>query len=89
MNNWSGDSRLEWITRFWYAKEAAAKATGLAAAAGPLDCEITDVDEASGMLLVKLGPNLTRAFPEPMIDSLCVMSARRGDYAWAYALRRS
>jgi phosphopantetheinyl transferase len=86
LNNWSGERRLEWITRFWCAKEAAAKATGLAAAAGPLDCEITDVDEASGMLLVKLGPTLTSAFPEPMIDSLRVVSARRGDYAWACTL---
>ena len=46
---------LEWITRFWCAKEAAAKATGLVTSAGTLDCEITQVDEASGVMRVKLG----------------------------------
>jgi acyl transferase domain-containing protein/phosphopantetheinyl transferase len=86
LNHWSDASRLEWITRFWCAKEAATKATGLAASAGPLDCEITRVDEASGILRVKLGPALIASRPELMVDSLCVVSARRGDCAWAWTL---
>ena len=29
LDRWSGSSRAEWVTRFWCAKEAAAKAAGL------------------------------------------------------------
>jgi acyl transferase domain-containing protein/phosphopantetheinyl transferase (holo-ACP synthase) len=86
LNNWSGSSRLEWITRFWCAKEAAAKVGGLAASDCPLDCEITQVDLATGVMRVKLGPALNAARPEPMVGPLCVVTARRGDYAWAWAL---
>jgi acyl transferase domain-containing protein/phosphopantetheinyl transferase (holo-ACP synthase) len=86
LNNWSGASRLEWIARFWCAKEAAAKATGVAARAGPLDCEITQVDLSSGVMRVKLGPALTEACPDLILDSLCVVTARRGDYAWAWTM---
>ena len=86
LNKWSAASRLEWITRFWCAKEAAAKATGLAASAGPVDFEITQVDLASGVMRVKLGPALTAVLPRGMIDSVSVVSARRGDFAWAWTL---
>jgi hypothetical protein len=58
----------------------------MAASAGPLDCEITQVDETTGMMSVKLGPTLTAARPEPILDRLCVVSARRGDYAWAWTM---
>jgi hypothetical protein len=66
------------------AKEAAAKATRLASSTTRLDFEITELDESSGTLLVTLGGSLAGARPEWMPDSLRVVSARRGDYAWAW-----
>jgi phosphopantetheinyl transferase (holo-ACP synthase) len=86
LNNWPAAGRLEWIMRFLCAKQATAKATGLAASAGPLDFEITQVDETSGTVRVKLGPALTAVLPPGMIHSVCVVSARRGDFAWAWTL---
>jgi acyl transferase domain-containing protein/phosphopantetheinyl transferase len=86
LHNWSDASRIEWMARFWCAKEAAAKATGLAASAVALDCEIIRVDEASGVCRVQLGPALTADRPELMVDSLCVVTARRGAFAWAWTL---
>jgi acyl transferase domain-containing protein/phosphopantetheinyl transferase len=79
-------NRSEWITRFWCAKEAAAKASGLGLSGNPEACEITEVDEGSGIMQVKLGPDLARALAGRGQDSLCVVSARRNDYAWAWTL---
>ncbi len=86
LGRWSGASRTEWIARFWCAKEAAAKATGLGLPGNPAACEITEVDEASGAMQVKLGPALVTALARCGRDSLRVVSARRNDYAWAWTL---
>jgi phosphopantetheinyl transferase (holo-ACP synthase) len=86
LGRWSGSSLSEWIARFWCAKEAAGKATGLGLPGGPGGCEITEVDEASGVIKVKLGPALATALAGQCEVSLHVVSARRNDYAWAWTL---
>ena len=47
-------ARAEWIARFWCAKEAAAKASGLGLADDPSGAEVVEVDERSGTLLVRI-----------------------------------
>ena len=42
LDRWTGPSRTEWVARFWCAKEAAAKASGLGFAGGPASAEIVD-----------------------------------------------
>jgi acyl transferase domain-containing protein/phosphopantetheinyl transferase (holo-ACP synthase) len=87
LDRWPGSSRSEWVTRFWCAKEAAVKATGGAGpASGSSSAEILDVDDASGVLRVGLAPELVGASRDHGADSLRVVSARRGDYAWAWVL---
>ncbi len=58
LDRWPPASRNEWIARFWCAKGAAAKASGLAASAGPRDCQITQVEDDTGIMRVRLGPTL-------------------------------
>jgi phosphopantetheinyl transferase len=86
LDRWPTSRRAEWIARFWCAKEAAAKATGLGLAGGPAGAEVVRADEATGVLHVNLGPDLLVACPSRMENPLRVVSARRGEYAWAWAL---
>jgi phosphopantetheine--protein transferase-like protein len=86
LDRWSGSSRTEWVARFWCAKEAAAKATGVGLASGPSGAEVIDVDPASGAMRVRLAPTLVTACPLPAGNPLRVVSARRADYAWAWTL---
>lgn len=79
-----GGERAEWIARLWCAKEAAAKATGLALRAGPSSVEVVAADGRGGMA-VTLGSELAAACPD-VAGPLRVRTARRGDYAWAWTL---
>jgi phosphopantetheinyl transferase len=73
-----------WIARFWTAKEAAAKATGLALLAGPLSVRVVSVDGET--LAIKLGPELSAACADLNDRTLLAQTARRGDYVWAYTM---
>ena len=81
-------SRAEWIARFWCAKEAAAKATGLAGSRPARStARSSEVDEASGVMHVKLGPAADRGARATGWSIPCASSPhRRGDYAWAWTL---
>jgi phosphopantetheinyl transferase len=82
LSGWSGPARSEWIARFWSAKEAAVKATGT----GLAGTEVIHADAVTGMVLVRLAPQLTAAGSGHVENPLRVVSARRGDYAWAWTL---
>jgi acyl transferase domain-containing protein/phosphopantetheinyl transferase (holo-ACP synthase) len=86
--HWSGPSRDEWAARFWCAKEAAAKATDAGIAAGRSGAEIVDADGASGAMSVRLAPALFASCHEQFANPLRVVSARRGEYAWAWTVRQ-
>ena len=78
-----GGDRAEWIARLWCAKEAAAKATGLALIAGPSSVEATSADE-KGTIVVSLGPELAARCPDPGPGPISVRTERKGDYVWAW-----
>jgi hypothetical protein len=77
---WSGPNSLEWVARFSCAKEAAARAVGVDLAGGPSAAEVVRADEATGVLHLRLASTIT--------GPLRVASARRGEYAWAWARAR-
>ena len=76
--------RPEWIARFWCAKEAAAKATGLALVAGPSSVEAVAADEER--VEVRLRGELAGACPELASGPIAVRTGRRGGYVWAWTL---
>ena len=78
-----GGDRAEWIARLWCAKEAAAKATGLALIAGPSSVEATSADEG-GTIEVKVGPELAARCPDLGPGPISVRTERKGDYVWAW-----
>jgi phosphopantetheinyl transferase len=87
LDRWSGSSRAEWVTRFWCAKQAAAKASGSGFVSGPASAEVFAADQDTGVIHVHLGPELLRAWPDGLCDqSVCVVSARRADRAWGWAI---
>ena len=86
LSRWTGGRRAEWVARFWCAKEAAAKAAGVGLAAGPTSAEVVGIDEESAEMQVRLPPELLAACPQRIESPLRVVSARRGNYAWAWTL---
>jgi phosphopantetheine--protein transferase-like protein len=87
LDRWSGPSRAEWTARFWCAKEAAAKASGLGLAGGPASAEILLVHEETGAIDVHLAPELAAAWPEfDCRTPVRVVSARRGQHVWAWTI---
>ncbi len=69
---WSGAERLEWAARIECGKQAAARAMRS-------HCPtVNGIDAESGVLHVCPGPRNA--------DSCLVVSALRGEYAWAWAL---
>ncbi len=86
LDRWTGANRAEWVARFWCAKEAAAKAAGVGLAAGPSSAEVVGIDEGSAEMLVRLSPELLAACSKRIESHLRAVSARRGNYAWAWTL---
>ncbi len=83
----SGGRRDEWVTRFWCAKEAAAKASGLGSAGGPASAQVVEADHDTGIIRVRLAPELLTAWPGGDCDQpLDVVTARRADRAWAWTI---
>jgi len=79
-------SRIEWVARFWCAKQAAAKAAGVGAAAGPTGAEVVELDEDSGVMHLRLAPAVVAASADQLVNLLRVVSARRAGCAWAWTL---
>jgi len=86
LSRWTGASRAEWVARFWCAKEAAAKASGAGLAAGAASAEVVWLAEESGEMHVRLSTELLAACSERIESPLRIVSARRGNYAWAWTL---
>jgi acyl transferase domain-containing protein/4'-phosphopantetheinyl transferase EntD len=80
------DARDEWCARLWCAKESAAKATGLALVAGPSSVDVIEVDQETGQMLVKLGPDLANSCPELAKVPVLVSTHRREDFAWGWTV---
>ncbi len=77
--------RAEWVARFWCAKEAAAKSTGLGFVDGPSGSEVVRVGP-DGRCGVRLGGQPAGGRPDPAEALVRVVTARRGDHAWAWTL---
>jgi phosphopantetheinyl transferase len=87
LDRWSGPIRAEWTSRFWCAKEAAAKASGLGLAGGPSSVEIVAAHDDTGAIDIRLAPELAGAWPAGEgCNPLRVMSARRGQHGWAWTI---
>ena len=80
-----GPERAEWIARFWCAKEAMAKATGLGFVDGPSGAEVFEA-AVDGSLGLRLRGGLAEACPGLTGGLIRVVTARRGDFAWAWTL---
>jgi acyl transferase domain-containing protein/phosphopantetheinyl transferase len=74
-------SRDEWIARFWCAKEAASKATGMGMVNGPQTAEVVKLGPDADDLCVKVHAGDDAGRPPMRVSTL-----RRGDYAWAWTL---
>jgi len=85
LNRWAGSTRTEWVSRFWCAKEAAAKAWGMEMAAGPASAEVLEADPDSGVMHVRLAPEIWRNEAD-LANPLRVVTRRRAEYAWAWTL---
>ena len=89
LDRWPASSRAEWVTRFWCAKEAAAKASGLGLAGGPSSALVIEADQDTGVIQVQLSPELLAAWPGGVCDHpLHVISARRSHRAWAWIIAK-
>jgi phosphopantetheinyl transferase (holo-ACP synthase) len=80
-------SRAEWIARFWCAKEAAAKASGLGLAGGPGSAEVVGFDAESGAVDVRLAAELAAMWSREIgANPVRVHSLRRGRHVWAWTI---
>ena len=82
----AGPGRAEWIARFWCAREAVAKATGLGLVGGPKSLSVVGADPASGVVALVLGPGLAAACPDLANHPIRADTVRRGDRIWAWTL---
>jgi len=80
-----GGDRAEWVARLWTAKEAAAKATGLAGSASPSSVEARSA-RPDGVVAVALGPELAAARPELGAGPHEVRTERRSEHVWAWTV---
>ncbi len=78
-------ARLEWLTRFWCAKEAVGKALGRGLP-DPQSVMVTALDQPSGVVNVTLGDRLAEEFPELAGTSIRTYTARHRDFIVASTL---
>jgi acyl transferase domain-containing protein/phosphopantetheinyl transferase len=79
-------TRLEWLMRFWSAKQAMANALGQDLTQGPPNIMVEAVDVDVGVLTVTLGERLVGAFPELAGKSITVYTTRHRDFVIASTL---
>jgi acyl transferase domain-containing protein/phosphopantetheinyl transferase (holo-ACP synthase) len=85
LDRWSGPDRAEWVARFWCAKEALAKATGLGLVEGPSGVEVVEVG-LDGFLGARLQGALAGSCPQLSRRMIRVVTARRGEFVLAWTL---
>ena len=81
-----GEDRDEGIARFWCAKESVGKALGRGLDGGPRNLVVTGVDQATGVVRVRLGPQLAAAFPDLDGAQLLAYTKREEEYVVATTL---
>ncbi len=82
----AGFDRDEWAARFWCAKEAVGKATGLGLAGGPAAALVTGADPATGVVTLRLGRSLAASCPGLSGRNVSSTTSRRNDHVWAWAV---
>jgi acyl transferase domain-containing protein/phosphopantetheinyl transferase len=80
------EARLEYITRFWCAKEAVGKALGRGLPEGPRGIIVQTLKEAGEVVVVSLGDTLAREFPRWAGALLAVYTTRHRDFIIASTL---
>jgi phosphopantetheinyl transferase len=81
-----GTDRAQWVARLWCAKEAVAKATGLGLVVGPTSVAIVGADRSTGEVTLTLGPELSAHCPDLAGNRIRAVTARHGEYVWAWTL---
>jgi phosphopantetheinyl transferase len=79
-------ARLEWLTRFWCAKNAIGKALGGGLPYGPLSVTITAFDRDGEVVKVVLGDKLAHDFPALADIAMTVYTIRHRDFIIASTL---
>jgi phosphopantetheinyl transferase len=79
-------SRLEWLTRFWCAKEAIGKALGCGLRHGPQSVIVTAFHSDGGVVEVVLGDELAGEFPALAGIALAVYTIRHREFVIASTL---
>jgi acyl transferase domain-containing protein/phosphopantetheinyl transferase len=79
-------ARLEWLTRFWGAKQAIGNALGHGLTQGPQSVIVQAVDADAGVLRVALGDRFAGEFPELAGMSITVYTTRHRDFVIASTL---
>jgi phosphopantetheinyl transferase len=82
----SGRNRSEWVARFWCAKEAVAKATGLGLLGQPANVVVVGAEADNGEIAVALSTELRTACSAWPDRPVRAVTARNGDRAWAWTL---
>jgi len=86
LDSFEKSTRLEWLMRFWSAKQAIANALGQDLPHGPQNIIVEAVDVDVGVLRVSLGDRLVGAFPELAGKSIAVHTTRHRDFVIASTL---
>jgi len=82
----NGDSRDEWVTRAWCAKEAAGKALGIGLTHGPGTMTLRSVDPQVGHMIVGCGARAAAEVTEADAPAFVVNYVRDGDFVVALAV---
>lgn len=79
-------TRQEWMTRFWCAKEAVAKALGHGLIEGPQSLAVQALNGQTGVIYVSLRGKLAEMFPELASAQIVAYTACEDDYIVASTL---
>lgn len=86
LDRFAAADRAEWASRFWCAKEALAKSTGLGLVDGPAGVQVVGFDPEGGTIDAMLQGSLATACPDLAGDPIQIGTGRRGGYIWAWTL---
>jgi len=73
-------ARQEWVTRFWCAKEAVAKALGRGFLNGPRSLAVQEFNTQTKVIQVSIQGKLAEMFPEFNGSQILAYTAREEDY---------
>jgi phosphopantetheine--protein transferase-like protein len=79
-------TRKEWVTRFWCAKEAVAKALGRGLMGNPQNLVVKKLNTQTGVVSLSLRGKMAKAFTEFIHARILAYTTREGDYIVASSL---